>query len=142
MLYICYFIMNHDSGFIIGIAMIVHVSLPSPGYGRLFNNNHNLIILLLFHRYWKIAINPIPMPSSKFSPIQIPIPIIITQLISYPCVTALLELYLQSDCAIKVFQSLNAGIVAVFHCLTTISSLLHIKFCLLIIYYDYYNYDD
>ena len=48
------------------------------------------------------------MPSSKFSPIQIPI--IITQLRSYPCVTALLELYLQSDCAIKVFQSLNAGI--------------------------------
>jgi len=60
-------------------------------------------------------------------------------------VTALLDLYLQSDCFIRVFQSFNAGIdsssismfikaiSAYFNArisLITISSLLHIKFLL------------
>ena len=59
--------------------------------------------------------------------------------------TALLELYLQSDCSIRVFQSFNAGIgsssismlikaiPAYFYArisLITISSLLHINFLL------------
>ena len=51
-----------------------------------------------------MATDPIPIPNSKFSPIPIQIPIIITQLKSYLYVTAVLEFYIQSDCSIKYFD--------------------------------------
>ena len=53
-----------------------------------------IILILGFHRYRKITTDPIPIPRSKFSPIQIPIPIIAIQftiISSWLCVTVLVE---------------------------------------------------
>ena len=56
---------------------------------------HNTVTYTVgFHRYRKITTDPIPIPRSKFSPIQIPIPIIAIQftiISSWLCVTVLVE---------------------------------------------------